>query len=98
MPFLSISVYNFRNLENKTIDLSAPEIFLVGQNGQGKTNFLKRYTLPLTEIHLEHETKRNSIKKIQMNTASEFFLKKVKIKVIAYHYFQKIKKKVSKRT
>jgi len=41
VPFLSISVYNFRNLENKTIDLSAPEIFLVGQNGQGKTNLLE---------------------------------------------------------
>lgn len=41
MPFLSISLYNFRNIENQTIDLSAPEIFLVGQNGQGKTNFLE---------------------------------------------------------
>lgn len=41
MPFLSISLYNFRNIEDQTIDLSAPEIFLVGQNGQGKTNFLE---------------------------------------------------------
>jgi len=41
VPFLSISLYNFRNIENQTIDLSAPEIFLVGQNGQGKTNFLE---------------------------------------------------------
>ncbi|MEL3906903.1 MAG: DNA replication and repair protein RecF [Treponema sp.] len=41
MPFLSISLYNFRNLENQTIDISAPEIFLVGKNGQGKTNLLE---------------------------------------------------------
>ncbi len=41
MPFLSISFYNFRNLENETVDTSAPEIFLVGKNGQGKTNFLE---------------------------------------------------------
>ena len=41
MPFLSISPYNFRNLEDKAIDLSAPEVFLVGQNGQGKTNLLE---------------------------------------------------------
>jgi len=41
VPFLSISLYNFRNLENTTIDLAAPEIFLIGQNGQGKTNLLE---------------------------------------------------------
>jgi len=41
VPFLSISPYNFRNLEDKSIDLSAPEVFLVGQNGQGKTNLLE---------------------------------------------------------
>ncbi len=41
MPFLSISFCNFRNLENETVDISAPEVFLVGKNGQGKTNFLE---------------------------------------------------------
>lgn len=41
MPFLSISFYNFRNLEDATVDISHPEIFLVGKNGQGKTNFLE---------------------------------------------------------
>ena len=39
--FLSLSLYNFRNLENQTLDLSTPEVFLVGQNGQGKTNLLE---------------------------------------------------------
>lgn len=41
MPFLSLTVYNFRNLENSNIEISSPEIFLVGKNGQGKTNFLE---------------------------------------------------------
>ena len=41
MPFLSASFYNFRNLENTTVDISSPEVFLVGKNGQGKTNFLE---------------------------------------------------------
>ncbi|EFW39073.1 DNA replication/repair protein RecF [Treponema phagedenis] len=41
MPFLTISLVNFRNLSNKPIDLSAPEVFLIGKNGQGKTNLLE---------------------------------------------------------
>jgi len=41
VPFLSASFYNFRNLENATVDISSPEVFLVGKNGQGKTNFLE---------------------------------------------------------
>lgn len=39
--FLSASFYNFRNLKNDKIDLSSKEIFLVGQNGQGKSNILE---------------------------------------------------------
>ncbi|MBR7063966.1 MAG: DNA replication/repair protein RecF [Treponema sp.] len=41
MPFLSLSLNNFRNLKNDKIDLSAKEIFFVGKNGQGKTNLLE---------------------------------------------------------
>lgn len=41
MPFLSISPINFRNLSNKTIDVSAKEVFFVGKNGQGKSNLLE---------------------------------------------------------
>ncbi|WP_029410870.1 DNA replication/repair protein RecF [Treponema pedis] len=41
MPFLSVSFYNFRNLKDGAIDISSPEVFLVGKNGQGKTNFLE---------------------------------------------------------
>lgn len=41
MAFTSIRVYNFRNLADATISTDAREVFLVGDNGQGKTNFLE---------------------------------------------------------
>ena len=41
MPFLSLSTFNFRNLENKTIDLLSKEVYFVGENGQGKSNLLE---------------------------------------------------------
>lgn len=41
MPFLSLSSTNFRNLQSTTIDLLAKEVYFVGENGQGKTNFLE---------------------------------------------------------
>lgn len=41
MPFLSITFKNFRNLNDRSLDLSYPEIFLIGKNGQGKTNLLE---------------------------------------------------------
>ena len=41
MPFLSLSVYNFRNLQNESIDLRNKEVYFVGENGQGKSNLLE---------------------------------------------------------
>ncbi len=41
MPFLSLSVVNYRNLRSASIDLLSDEIFFVGENGQGKTNMLE---------------------------------------------------------
>lgn len=41
MAFTSIRLYNFRNLDDTTVSTNAREIFLVGENGQGKTNFLE---------------------------------------------------------
>ena len=41
MSFLSVSYFNFRNLKNASINVAYPEVFLVGKNGQGKTNFLE---------------------------------------------------------
>jgi DNA replication and repair protein RecF len=41
MPFASIRTVSFRNLQDREVKTEAPEIFLVGENGQGKTNFLE---------------------------------------------------------
>lgn len=41
MPFLSLSLNNFRNLKNDKIDISAKEVYFVGENGQGKSNILE---------------------------------------------------------
>ena len=41
MPFLSASYSSFRNIADGAVDLSAPEVFLVGENGQGKSNILE---------------------------------------------------------
>ena len=41
MGFLSIATSNVRNLDNKKVNVDADDIFLVGENGQGKTNFLE---------------------------------------------------------
>jgi DNA replication and repair protein RecF len=41
MGFEQLRFYNFRNLRDRELDLGAREIFLVGENGQGKTNLLE---------------------------------------------------------
>jgi DNA replication and repair protein RecF len=41
MKFLKLSFTNFRNIKIKEINVEAPEVFFVGKNGQGKTNFLE---------------------------------------------------------
>jgi len=41
MGFSWLRFYHFRNLEDKTVSTDAKQIFLVGKNGQGKTNFLE---------------------------------------------------------
>ena len=41
MSFRSITFYNFRNIQNGTVYFPSKEIFLVGNNGQGKTNILE---------------------------------------------------------
>jgi DNA replication and repair protein RecF len=41
MGFESLRVYNFRNLKDRELDLGTREVFLVGENGQGKTNLLE---------------------------------------------------------
>ncbi len=41
MAFEHIRFYQFRNLEDGTVDIPSRQIFLVGENGQGKSNFLE---------------------------------------------------------
>jgi DNA replication and repair protein RecF len=41
MPFSSIRLSSFRNLLDAEIDVAAERVLLVGENGQGKTNFLE---------------------------------------------------------
>jgi DNA replication and repair protein RecF len=41
MPFSSIKLYGFRNLQNDEILLTGKDIFLIGENAQGKSNFLE---------------------------------------------------------
>lgn len=41
MGFQSVACRGFRNLKDGEVSLEAPEVFLVGVNGQGKTNFLE---------------------------------------------------------
>jgi len=46
MGFTCFRSFNFRNLEDRLINLNSPSIFLIGENGQGKTNFIEGiYTL-----------------------------------------------------
>lgn len=41
MPFESVRLSSFRNLEDGEVETDAERVFLVGENGQGKTNFLE---------------------------------------------------------
>lgn len=41
MGFTSIRTYSYRNLHDQKVPLKARRIFLVGENGQGKSNFLE---------------------------------------------------------
>ncbi|MDD1748491.1 MAG: AAA family ATPase, partial [Methanothrix sp.] len=41
MGFEGLRFFNFRNLNDAELSLGAREIFLVGENGQGKTNLLE---------------------------------------------------------
>lgn len=46
MSFSSIETHSFRNLADGAVLTDAPSVFVVGENGQGKTNFLDAiYTL-----------------------------------------------------
>ena len=41
MGFRSVRFHGFRNLEDGEVNLGAHDVYLIGENGQGKTNFLE---------------------------------------------------------
>jgi DNA replication and repair protein RecF len=41
MAFKTLRIASFRNLKDAEVGISAKDVFLVGDNGQGKTNFLE---------------------------------------------------------
>jgi DNA replication and repair protein RecF len=41
MPFETLRTASFRNLADAEINIRAKDVFLIGENGQGKTNFLE---------------------------------------------------------
>ncbi len=41
MPFREIQLINFRNVRNQKIPVHSEQVFFIGPNGQGKTNFLE---------------------------------------------------------
>jgi DNA replication and repair protein RecF len=41
MAFVWVSYQDFRNIRKTTLDIDAPVVYLVGENGQGKTNFIE---------------------------------------------------------
>ena len=41
MGFQSVQFYGFRNLVDAEVNLEAHDVYLIGENGQGKTNFLE---------------------------------------------------------
>ncbi|MFP4266945.1 MAG: DNA replication/repair protein RecF [Spirochaetaceae bacterium] len=41
MGYSTLSTYQYRNLKDQEVSLDASSVFLVGENGQGKSNFLE---------------------------------------------------------
>ena len=72
MPFLSLSTFNFRNLENKTIDLLSKEVYFVGENGQGKSNILESLYYSAYGIsfrtHIDSQITKNGQKDFSLNS------------------------------
>jgi DNA replication and repair protein RecF len=81
MGFSALRVYQFRNLSNTTHEFSSREVFLIGENGQGKTNTLEALYLlcygasfrthsdaPLVRDHGKEAAVRGSYRSAEGNT------------------------------
>ncbi len=62
MGFDSIRFAGYRNLENGEVDLSSDRIFLIGENGQGKSNFLEALYLVCTGASFRTRVDRHLIR------------------------------------
>ena len=62
MRFNTLQLYHYRNLQDKKVDVDARQIYLVGENGQGKTNFLEAVYLLCYGKSFRTNTDRELIK------------------------------------
>ena len=90
MGFQSIKFYNFRNIDNDEINIDAPVIFLIGKNGQGKTNFIEAiyYSCYGSSFRIRRDKdaikKGNDLCNIQVKAKDETELRKIiNIKITA---------------
>jgi DNA replication and repair protein RecF len=56
--FQRVRYFQFRNLRDGYVELPSPQVFLIGQNGQGKSNFLE--SLYLMSYGASFRTRRDS--------------------------------------
>jgi len=70
MAFRSIKTYSYRNLEDQKVEIDASRIFLVGENGQGKSNFLEAVYL----LSYGNSFRTTRLKEIICNGNSEMAL------------------------
>ena len=71
MKVISITTYNIRNLENQTVITDNKFITLVGNNGQGKTNFLES----IYSICYGNSFRKASINQIKTFNTKEAYIK-----------------------
>lgn len=75
MPFLSLNLFNFRNLKNDKINLSNREIYFVGENGQGKSNLLEALYFSAYGSSFRTHTESQIIKNGEENFSVSSFYK-----------------------
>ncbi len=74
MGFTELYLYNFRNFNSLRINIDFPEVFFVGNNGQGKTNILEAlyYLCYGTSFKTKNENIIIKNSKKQMAVAAKF--------------------------
>jgi len=70
MAFVSVKTYSYRNLIDQKVELDASRIFLIGANGQGKSNFLESIYL----LSYGNSFRTNRIKEVVQHGQPEMAL------------------------